>query len=58
MLAPQTAFAEVEEHLPSIYAKRGLSAELVMRVYADLRAIVQELPAAFYAERESDAPAA
>jgi hypothetical protein len=27
-LAPATAFAEVEEHLPLIYAKRGLSAEL------------------------------
>ncbi len=30
MLAPATAFAEVEEHLPLIYAKRGLSADLAM----------------------------
>ena len=52
LLAPATAFAEVEEHLPAIYAKRGLSADAAMAVYAGSSAIVQELPPAFYAHRK------
>jgi predicted nucleic acid-binding protein len=55
LLAPATAFAKVEEHLPVIYAKRGLSADVAMGVYARVSAIVQELPLAFYADRELDA---
>ena len=55
LLAPTTAFAEVEEHLPLIYAKRGLSADAAMAVYAGVSVIVQELPPAFYAHRKSDA---
>jgi hypothetical protein len=39
LLAPATAFAEVEEHLPVIYAKRGLPADVMIRWHHDVRAI-------------------
>jgi predicted nucleic acid-binding protein len=55
LLAPDTAFAEVEEHLPAIFAKRSLPAEPALAVYARVSVLVQELPLPFYADQEAPA---
>lgn len=46
LFAPDTAFLEVEEHLPPLAAKAGLPLERAMTVYERLSELVQELPQA------------
>jgi predicted nucleic acid-binding protein len=57
LFAPDTAFAEVDEHLPGLLAKRGISVELSTAVLERLSLLVQELPQSFYLEWESAAQA-
>jgi predicted nucleic acid-binding protein len=57
LFAPDTAFAEADEHLPPLFAKKGLSAEPSMAVLERLSSLVQELPQSFYLEWESAAQA-
>ena len=42
--APDVAFKEAEEHLPAIFAKRGLPAELAMAAYERVSELILELP--------------
>jgi predicted nucleic acid-binding protein len=54
LLIPEAAIAEVQEHLPTILAKRRLPLEPAVEVLDRLRAFIQELPELFYvAQKES-----
>lgn len=55
--APDTAFAEAEEHLPTLCAKLGLDLDAMRAVHDAVSNLVQELPAAAYREREAEARA-
>lgn len=55
LFAPDSAFQEVEEHLPEILANRGLSADTPMSVYAHVKLLIHELPIESYRVWEGDA---
>ena len=55
LVAPDTAFIEVEEHLPRLCAKAGLPLERATAVYEHLGALVQELPQPVYGKYEAAA---
>jgi predicted nucleic acid-binding protein len=57
MVAPEAVFLEVEEHLPRLCAERGLDLEKMMALHERISALVQELPAPFYAKQEEEARA-
>jgi hypothetical protein len=56
-VAPDVAFTEAEEHLPTIFAKRGLPSELAMASYEHVVAMILELPLPYYAGQEAAARA-
>jgi predicted nucleic acid-binding protein len=56
-VAPDVAFEDVEEYLPAILARRGLSPELAMETFGRVSTIVQELPLPYYAGQEAAARA-
>jgi predicted nucleic acid-binding protein len=55
--APDVAFKEAEEHLPAIFAKRGLPSELAMATYERVSELILELPLPYYAAQEAAARA-
>lgn len=57
LLVPESAIAEVQEHLPTILAKRRLPLEPAVAVLDRLRAFLQELPESFYAAQKDSARA-
>lgn len=57
LLIPEYAIAEVQEHLPTILAKRRLPLEPVVEILDRLRVFLQELPESFYAAQKDSAQA-
>ncbi len=57
LFAPDTAFGEVEEHLPPLAVKAGMPIERALAVYDRLDDLVQELPQPMYGEYEAAARA-
>lgn len=55
LLVPESAIAEVKEHLPAIHAKRRLPLEPAMEVFDRLMVFLQELPESFYVAQEDRA---
>jgi predicted nucleic acid-binding protein len=53
LLVPESAIAEVQEHLPAIYAKRRLPSEPAMEAFDRLRVFLQELPESFYTAQKT-----
>ena len=52
--APESAFAEAEEHLPAILARRQIEPEQGLRVLRELRSIVQAVSEEIYSVFEED----
>lgn len=57
MYAPESAFQEVREHLPSVFERRGLSPAVALLVFERLTGMVSSLPEEFYTAAESEARA-
>lgn len=57
LFAPDTAFDEVEEHLPPLAGKAGMPLKRAMTVYDRLGRLVQELPQPMYGKHEAAARA-
>lgn len=57
LFAPDTVFLEVEEYLPQLTAKVGISIERATAMYERLSKLVQELPQPVYGEYEAAARA-
>jgi predicted nucleic acid-binding protein len=57
LFSPDSAFEEVEEHLPPLSGKAGMLLERAMTVYDRMGRLVQELPQPMYGEYEAAARA-
>jgi predicted nucleic acid-binding protein len=57
LFAPDTAFDEVEEHLPPLAGKAGMPLERAMAVYDRLGRLVQECPQPMYSKYQATARA-
>jgi predicted nucleic acid-binding protein len=53
LFVPESAIAEVQEHLPAIHSKRGLPPEPAMAIFERLRPFIHELPQSLYAAQEA-----